>query len=90
VANDLLESVVASFQDVDGNDKRLTGFFRINRDKLKAIQPDLLATLFATDELELCFVHLASLANIDRLAQTTAQSIALPAAQPVTSKKKVQ
>lgn len=87
VANDLLESVVANFKDVDGNDKRLTGFFRINRDKLKAISPDLLATLFATDELELCFVHLASLANIDRLA---AQPAAQPVAQTAPSKKKVQ
>jgi hypothetical protein len=98
IANDLLESVVASFTDGDGNGKRLAGFFRINRNKLKAIQPDLLATLFATDELELCFVHLASLANIDRLAQTVRQTVAQtvaqtveqPIAAPATRKKKVQ
>lgn len=90
VANDLLESVVASFRDTEGNEKRLTGFYRINRDKLKAIGPELLATLFATDELELCFVHLASLSNIDRLAAPNAAPSAAPIAAPTTSKKKVQ
>lgn len=83
VANGLLESVVASFTDDEGNEKRLTGFFRINRDRLKAIDPATLAAMFANDELELCFIHLSSLANIDRLAERKA-------AAPAPSKKKVQ
>lgn len=67
--HDLLESVVARFTDDQGAEKRLTGFFRINRERFKAISPDLLATMFGNDEFDLCFVHLASLANIDRLAE---------------------
>jgi hypothetical protein len=89
VAHNLLESVVASFTDETGAQKRLTGFFRINRDRLKAIDPDLLAQMFANDELELCFIHLASLANIDRLAGRAAAPAAA-ATPPSPSKKKVQ
>lgn len=89
VAHNLLESVVASFTDETGAEKRLTGFFRINRDRLKAIDPALLAQMFSNDELELCFIHLASLANIDRLAERPAPPAPLAIETP-TSKKKVQ
>lgn len=65
----LLEAVVATFLDAEGQERRLTGFFRINRDRLKAIDAATLAAMFANDELELCFTHLASLGNIDRLSK---------------------
>lgn len=68
----LLESVVATFLDANGEERRLSGFFRINRDRLKAIDGATLAAMFANDELELCFTHLASLANIDRLSDRAA------------------
>ena len=93
VQHDLLESVVASFTDDQGAEKRLTGFYRINRDRLKAIDPELLATMFGNDELELCFIHLASLANIDRLAERkTAKTSDPKTSDPKTAapKKKVQ
>lgn len=72
IALGLLEAVVATFRSATGEERRLSGFFRINRDRLKAIDPATLAAMFANDELELCFTHLASLANIERLVEGAA------------------
>ena len=51
----------------------------INRDRLKAIPEASLQEMFATDELELCFIHLHSLQNINRLGNR------VPAAEAVAT-----
>jgi hypothetical protein len=63
----LLEPAIASFVADDGQARRLSGFFRINREKLKALDTDVLRDMFDKDELELCFVHLQSLSNISKV-----------------------
>jgi len=64
---DLLEPAVANFTDEASKPRRLSGFFRINRDKLKAISPETLTLMFNNDELELCYVHLQSFNNVETL-----------------------
>lgn len=73
---DLLEPATASFTDVDNTQRRIAGFTRINRAKLKAIPPDVLTEMFATDELELCFLHLHSLSNLEKLRQRAIETAA--------------
>jgi hypothetical protein len=63
----LLEPAVASYMGDDGQAKRLSGFFRISREKLKELSTDDLRDMFDKDELELCFVHLRSLGNISKI-----------------------
>ncbi|WP_425073763.1 SapC family protein [Sagittula sp. S175] len=71
-ALDLLEPAALSVRDGEVT-KGLAGFFRINRERLKAIPREALAEMFDTDELELCFVHLQSLANVDGLSRRRAE-----------------
>ena len=66
---ELFEPAQARFQLPDGTAASLAGFFTINREKLKALPGDTLAAMAATDELELCYVHLQSLNNIGLIAQ---------------------
>lgn len=63
----LLENAQARFTTADGRNGTLGGFKTISRDRLKAIPEAELAAMFATDELELCYAHLHSLQNINRL-----------------------
>lgn len=64
---DLLEPAVANFTDETSQPRRLSGFFRINRDKLKEISPETLSMMFNNYELELCFAHLQSFNNVETL-----------------------
>ncbi len=64
---DLLEPAQARFV-VQGKPARsMTGFQAIRRERLRQIPQDELLEMFATDELELCFQHLASLGNVAKL-----------------------
>jgi hypothetical protein len=45
----------------------LSGFFCVNRDKLKSLAAEKLTELAKSDELELIYAHLHSLKNFDRL-----------------------
>jgi hypothetical protein len=77
----LLEDAQARFTTAEGRTGTLGGFQTIVRDRLKAIPEAELKAMFATDELELCFVHLHSLQNINRLgskAPTRAAGLAEP------------
>ncbi len=74
VALKLLDPAQARFATPDGKTGALSGFFTINRDKLKAIPENELREMFGNDELELCFIHLQSLANINALNQRTGAS----------------
>lgn len=72
--HDLLEPGQARFNLPGGEFAALGGFFTINRDKLKALPPDVLAEMARTDELEMCYVHLQSLNNLTPLARLAASS----------------
>ena len=94
VALDLLEPAQARFTTPDGRAGTLNGFTTINRERLKAIPEEALKEMFATDELELCFVHLHSLQNISRLADKSPAAVARAAAPaeeaPATFKSKAK
>jgi hypothetical protein len=68
----LLEPVEARVPLPKDPDRRLTGFRIVNRDKLKALTGETLAQLIKTDELELMFLHLFSLRNLNRLQEKMA------------------
>lgn len=63
----LLEPMQATFQMGDGTKVQLGGFFAINREKLKGLDGDTFKSLAQTDELELIYIHLQSMQNLDRL-----------------------
>jgi hypothetical protein len=63
----LLEPVEARVPLPKDPNRRLTGFKIVNRDKLKALSGELLSQMSKTDELELIFLHLFSLRNLNRL-----------------------
>jgi hypothetical protein len=65
----VLDSAQARFATPDGKTGALSGFFTINRDRLKAISEEHLREMFGNDELELCYLHLQSLNNINSLSQ---------------------
>lgn len=66
---DLLESVEAQIRLPAGGKRTLTGFKAVNRQKLKELSEDVLKTLLGRDELELLFIHLQSLRNLNRLGR---------------------
>jgi len=57
----------ADIKLADGEEISLGGFMGINREKLKALDPDTLVNLLKTDQMELIYAHLVSLGNIDSL-----------------------
>jgi hypothetical protein len=67
VALGLLEPVEARVPLPKDPNRRLTGFKIVNRDKFKALSGDVLSQMIKTDELELIFLHLFSLRNLNRL-----------------------
>lgn len=69
----LLEPAVANFTGDDSKPRRLSGFYRIDREKLKGISPENLTEMFQNDELELCYVHLQSFNNIETLGTKVAE-----------------
>ena len=79
---DLFEPVAASFTDSSGQARRIAGFSRIKRSALKAIGQEALLEMFANDELELCYLHLQSLANV---AKVTPKTVAEQASETVTA-----
>ncbi|MBP0484420.1 SapC family protein [Sagittula salina] len=71
-ALDLLEPAALSVRDGEAS-KGMAGFFRINRERLKAIPRETLGEMFDTDELELCFLHMQSLTNVEGLSRRRAE-----------------
>lgn len=63
----LLEDAQLRFTTAEGQSGTLGGFQTIVRDRIKAIPEDEIKDMFSKDELELCFAHLHSLQNINRL-----------------------
>jgi hypothetical protein len=80
--HDLLEAAQAQFTLPGGQSTSLAGFFTISRDKLKALPPEVLAEMARTDELELCYAHLHSLANLTPMAQKIAAASGSTGADP--------
>ncbi len=69
----LLAPMRADFHVKGGAKSSLAGFNAIDRAKLKALPKDTLVELLKTDELELIYLHLASLSNFKKLADRYAQ-----------------
>lgn len=78
----LLEPVEARVPLPKDPNRRLTGFKIVNRDKLKALGADVLAAMVKSDELELIFLHLFSLRNLNRLHEKLA-ALVTEDAEPV-------
>ncbi|MFT4782317.1 MAG: hypothetical protein ACI9IV_000043 [Paracoccaceae bacterium] len=70
--HDLLQAAQAQFNLPGGESASLAGFYTIDREKLKALPADVLAEMARTDELELCYAHLHSLANLTPMARRIA------------------
>ena len=81
----LLDEAQAQFNLADGQTAALSGFFTINREKLKALPSEVLLEMMGTDELELCYAHLFSLGNLTPMAQKVTGSVAQDSAE--TKKK---
>lgn len=64
---ELLEPMQANVQAPSGEKFAISGFRCINRDKLKALPGKKLSELAKSDQLELCYLHLASLNMMGRL-----------------------
>ncbi|GJE70112.1 SapC family protein [Methylorubrum podarium] len=65
----LLEPMQAQFTLRSGQRSTLSGFSVVNRDRLKALSPEQLAELMQADEMELVYLHLASLRNLTPIAE---------------------
>lgn len=83
--HNLLDPMQAQITTNAGDKLSLSGFQVVNRDRLKALAPDVLAELAKTDELELVYLHLQSMRNfgtmIERLSSTGAAAKESPAAE---------
>jgi len=63
----LLEPMEAIVTMPDGKTVPLRGFLGVSRERLRALDGDTLASLAKTDELELVYLHLASMRNFTRV-----------------------
>jgi len=69
---DLLQNVQAQVRMGDAGSVRLRGFRMVNRERLKALPAETVNELFASDALEVLYLHLASLRNLQRLGERAA------------------
>ena len=65
----LLEPMQAQFTLRSGQRSTLSGFSVVSRDRLKALSAEQLAELMQADEMELIYLHLASLRNLAPIAE---------------------
>ena len=63
----ILESMQAQITLASGDLFSLSGFFCVNKDRLKSLAAEMLAELAQSDELELIYLHLQSLKNFEML-----------------------
>lgn len=61
---DLMEPMQAQITLPGGEKRSLGGFLSVSRAKIKALDAEKLAELVKTDELELCYLQMASLKNL--------------------------
>ena len=74
VERKLLEPMQAQANLGSGEKLSLGGFMAVNRDRVKALAPEVLAELAKTDELELLYLHLHSMRNFSNMAGRLAES----------------
>jgi hypothetical protein len=65
----VLDPVEANLPLPSDPERKLTGFKIVNRERLKSIPTDVMAQMLREDELELVYLHLFSLRNLDRLKE---------------------
>jgi len=65
----ILEPMKLSVKTNEGKQLSMSGFMGVNRKKFKALPSEKIIDLFKTDQLELIYLHLASLTNIETLMQ---------------------
>jgi hypothetical protein len=78
----LLEPMQANVTTPKGEKLSLGGFSAVTRSKLRALSGDALASLVATDELELLYLHLYSLRNFSDVKDKLLGSLAEPPDTP--------
>ena len=76
----LLEPAEAHLPLPNDPERRLNGFLMVSRDKLRALPAKKLAELNASGALELIYLHLFSLMNLNRLQQRIAGAAGLTSA----------
>ncbi len=74
---DLLQPVQAQLRG-PGSEIQLRGFMTVNREKLAALDAATVEDLFRTGALEAIYLHLASMRNLQRLAQRAAPAAGSP------------
>ena len=84
---DLLEPMKADFKLADGKEHSLGGFMAVNREKLKNIPEASASELLKSDELELIFNHLLSMANLRSVADRASKRATKDATAEETPKK---
>jgi hypothetical protein len=75
----LLEPMTARVTTPSGGTLSLTGFLAASRAKLRALEPEKLAALAKTDELELLYLHLYSMRNFNDVKDRLIGSLAAEA-----------
>ncbi len=68
----ILEPMKLSIKMTDGKGLSMAGFMGVNRSKLKSLPANKVTDLFKTDQLELIYLHLASLINVEMLMERVA------------------
>lgn len=84
---DLLEPMQARIKLPSGDERSLTGFLAINREKVKGLDGDTLAELAKNDSLELIYLHLASMAHFNAIPGM-AEAPETPTGEKAPKKKK--
>jgi hypothetical protein len=70
---ELLQNVQAQVRMGDGGTLQLRGFRTVDRQRLKALPPETVNELFASDALEALYLHLASLRHLQGLGERAAR-----------------
>ena len=77
---DLLQPMQAQFTLPGGEQRSLSGFMAVDRQKLKALPAEVLADMMSKDELECTFLHLASLRHFQDMLERMRPPAAPPSA----------
>ena len=72
---DLLTPMQANFRPQGGEALSLTGFFGVDRERVKALDGEKLKELATTDELELIYLHLHSLRNLSKMVERVGNGV---------------
>jgi hypothetical protein len=76
----LLEPMQANVTTPKGDKLTLGGFLAVSREKLRALDPEALSQMAKNDELELLYLHMASMRNFNQVKDRLIGSLAADAA----------